>query len=773
MAEYHTAYQALTSFDEEDTDDNDLPINDHDVMIHVAPESSKARWNHIENLDDFFNRVYHYHQRHGFLCMVLEEILQLVQFVFVVVFSTFLIECVNYDVLFANIAYNHTHKVTIPEAIYPVHQCFQRFDFFIIVCLVIASIFWVFRLIKVVYNIFKYLEIRSFYLSALKISTTDLPNMTWHEVQRCLLEVQKEQHLCIHKQELNELDINHRILRFKNYMIAMVNKSVLPLKFLIPLLGECTFLSTGLKYNLEFILFWGPWSPFANNWHLRDDFKQGHKRQVLADSLASKILWLGVCNFLLCPVIFLWQILYLFFRYAELIKKQPSALGARRWSNYARLYLRHFNEVDHAFIARLNRGYGPASYYMTIFTTPILVIIAKNVAFFAGSVLAVLALLTVIDEDVLSVEHILTTMTVAGLIVTVCSALIPDEHAVYSPERLMKNILAHIHYMPSHWNGNAHTYKVRDEFALLFQYKAVYLVEELLSPIITPFILCFCLRKKSLEIVDFFRNFTVEVVGVGDVCSFAQMDIRKHGNPQWVAETETPVSKYQQAEDGKTELSLMHFHLTNPEWKLPDNCSVFVNTIKEQAQKDVASLSVMQQENAAFSSLYSPMPSLGIGVGYGFSNMVTSNATQSTVTTPGPSHPVQLPARLRGALTSIDGPLYTSSMGSLQSSSDLLCSGLSTIASSRFIDEGTRELMSADMSFSALYMHEMRNRRTRTSENLEDIRTRVQWQRQDSHTPHNSPHTPSMPEIVERPVEEEKEIDTSALNEQHRITKSC
>lgn len=60
----------------------------------------------------------------------------------------------------------------------------------------------------------------------------------------------------------------------------------------------------------------------------------------------------------------------------------------------------------------------------------------------------------------------------------------------------------------------------------------VYLVEELLSPIITPFILCFCLRKKALEIVDFFRNFTVEVVGVGDVCSFAQMDIRKHGNPQ-------------------------------------------------------------------------------------------------------------------------------------------------------------------------------------------------------------------------------------------------
>lgn len=59
----------------------------------------------------------------------------------------------------------------------------------------------------------------------------------------------------------------------------------------------------------------------------------------------------------------------------------------------------------------------------------------------------------------------------------------------------------------------------------------VFILEELLSPIVTPFILIFLLRNKSLEIIDFFRNFTVEVVGVGDICSFAQMDIRRHGNP--------------------------------------------------------------------------------------------------------------------------------------------------------------------------------------------------------------------------------------------------
>ena len=54
-----------------------------------------------------------------------------------------------------------------------------------------------------------------------------------------------------------------------------------------------------------------------------------------------------------------------------------------------------------------------------------------------------------------------------------------------------------------------------------------------MSPIITPFVLLFMVHPKAGKIVDFFRNFTVDVTGVGDICSFAQMDVRRHGNPAW------------------------------------------------------------------------------------------------------------------------------------------------------------------------------------------------------------------------------------------------
>ena len=65
----------------------------------------------------------------------------------------------------------------------------------------------------------------------------------------------------------------------------------------------------------------------------------------------------GIANFILCPVILLWQILYSFYNYAEMIKREPGFFGTRAWSHYGSIYLRHFNELDHEYVTRLSRGY--------------------------------------------------------------------------------------------------------------------------------------------------------------------------------------------------------------------------------------------------------------------------------------------------------------------------------------------------------------------------------------------------------------------------------
>uniref|UniRef100_A0A8C2DNY4 Autophagy-related protein 9 n=1 Tax=Cyprinus carpio TaxID=7962 RepID=A0A8C2DNY4_CYPCA len=588
--ETYQEYHRIEDYDE------DSPPGEEDLLIHV-PEGRGDPWHHIKNLDNFFTRIYHFHQKNGFACMVLSEFFELVQFLFVVTFTTFLFNCVEYDVLFANRVVNHTgqslgpldrNKVTLPDAILPSEQCTERIqgNSWIIFLLIMAGIFWFYRLVKVICNVLSYWEIRQFYKKALKIQMDELCNFTWQEVQGRLIDLQREQTMCVQKRELSELDIYHRILRFKNYTVAMINKSLLPVRLRVPFFGDMIFLPQGLKYNFELILFWGPLSLFKNKWSLHPKYKRAASRQELAKQLGRIILLTGLVNLLLCPFVLVWQVLYAFFSYAEVIKREPGSLGARRWSLFGRLYLRHFNELDHELQGRLGRGYKPAAKYMNAFVSPLLAVLAKNVAFFSGSVLAVLIALTVYDEDVLTVQHILTAITVLGVVITITRSFIPDEHMVWCPEQLLQCVLAHIHYMPDHWKGNANKSETRDEMAQLFQYKAVFILEELLSPIITPFILIFHLRSKSLEIIDFFRNFTVDVAGVGDICSFAQMDIRRHGNPQWMSEGQTEASVYQQAENGKTELSLMHFTIKNPRWQPPQESSVFISHLKEKVHQD-------------------------------------------------------------------------------------------------------------------------------------------------------------------------------------------
>lgn len=132
-----------------------------------------------------------------------------------------------------------------------IFSCSIRDNAFVMFVLTISGVFWLHRLIKFIYNVCCYWEIRSFYINALKMTMvsqtfffsflyfvntwsvivpdlyvsfvffqSELPYATWQEVQARIVEIQKEHQICIHKKELTELDIYHRILRFKNYMVC-------------------------------------------------------------------------------------------------------------------------------------------------------------------------------------------------------------------------------------------------------------------------------------------------------------------------------------------------------------------------------------------------------------------------------------------------------------------------------------------------------------------------------------------------------------------------
>lgn len=84
-----------------------------------------------------------------------------------------------------------------------------------------------------------------------------------------------------------------------------------------------------------------------------------------------------------------------------------------------------------------------------------------------------------------------------------------------------------------------------------------------------------------------------------------------------MSEGQTEASIYQQAENGKTELSLMHFTIKNPRWQPPQESSVFISHLKEKVHQDAQggpSAQLLLSETPLCSSL------LSNGSGSGVSN---------------------------------------------------------------------------------------------------------------------------------------------------------
>jgi autophagy-related protein 9 len=88
--------------------------------------------------------------------------------------------------------------------------------------------------------------------------------------------------------------------------------------------------------------------------------------------------------------------------------------------------------------------------------------------------------------------------------------------------------------------------------------KILIFVQEIISVILTPFVLWFSLPLCAPAIVDFFREFSVHVDGRGYVCSFAEFNFERHGNVKFGAPSRVQ-DKKMVSNEGKMEKSFLNF----------------------------------------------------------------------------------------------------------------------------------------------------------------------------------------------------------------------
>lgn len=335
------------------------------------------------------------------------------------------------------------------------------------------------------------------------------------------------------KQRMDAHDIANRLMRKENYLIALINKDILDLTLPIPFLRNRQLFSRTLEWNIQLCVLD---YVFNDQGQVRTLFLRDTHRRALSDGLRRRFIFAGLMNIFMSPFLVVYFLMHYFFRYFNEYKREPTQIGSRQYTPLAEWKFREFNELWHLFERRINMSYPYASRYLDQFPKDKLVQGARFVAFVSGAVASVLALASLVDPElflgfeVTQDRTVLFYLGVFGSVWAVARGMVPEETNVFDPECALLEVIDYTHYFPTFWKGRLHSDEVRREFAMLYQMKIVIFLEEILSMIFTPFVLWFSLPKCSDRLIDFFREFTVHVDGMGYLCSFAVFDFKKDAN---------------------------------------------------------------------------------------------------------------------------------------------------------------------------------------------------------------------------------------------------
>ena len=535
-------------------------------------ERAMWRWANVENLDNFLKDVYDYYLGHGFWSILLQRVLSLLTLAFVVGFTVFLTNCVDYRQVRGS---DKMSQILIP-------RCMARMGGFSNVVLWLVCFFWIAKAFQYLADIRRLNYLHHFYIHLLGITELELQTVSWQEVVSRLMALRDANPTTAgvvsstsrrflgtqNKQRMDAHDIANRLMRKENYLIALFNKEVLNLTLPIPFLRNRQLFSRTLEWNIQQCVIDYVFNDLGQ---VRPLFLKETHRKALSEGLRRRFVFAGTLNIFVAPFIVVYFLMHYFFQYFNEFQKNPAQIGSRQYNALAEWKFREFNELWHLFQRRINMSHPFATRYINQFPKDKVIQTARFVAFISGALASVLALASVIDPELFLSFQVTPDRTVLfylgifGTVWAVARGLLPEDNLVFDPVYALQEVVDFTHYHPAHWDGRDHSDEVRAEFAQLYQMKVVIFLNEILSMIFTPFVLWFSLPECSDRIIDFFREFTVHVDGLGYVCSFAEFNFKTQGGRQQQQSQATVDAaqdyrdEYYQTKDQKLEASYWGF----------------------------------------------------------------------------------------------------------------------------------------------------------------------------------------------------------------------
>ena len=499
-------------------------------------------WRMVLNLDVFLDSAYRYYRGKGLQVLLVSSLANWISLGFLVYFSFLLYHCIDWRLLF---------KAKPPLSLWSVLRL--RWIFFvpwsILIPLTLFTFVWIWQFNSIMAQVSEWRRMQRFYTHLLGLTDQVLGTCDFSEVTERIAALQSS--YPISADRLTAHDIANRLMRRHNYMIALASKGYLDSDGVLKVQ-----MSRFLEWNLTRCVFG---LVFDARLQVRKTVTHPENRERLCRELKNRFAFASMLNLVLMPLTLAFTILYLAYRHGEELYRDPRAVSHRQYTQMALWKMREYNEMEHYFQERISRSHRKATKYLEQFHDERVLSLARMTSFILGACVIVLIVIGLLRSDLLTNFELtpgrsaLWYIGIFSVLIAGCRSALPDDLRRDDPARLMQQLIQYTHYDPPHWQAKYGTSHVHSEFASMYRLRIVGLLSEMLGIVTAPLILWY-MRSRSQAIIDFFRETTIHVEGVGLVCSCAVFE----GARLRPAEIQN---------DPKMKQSMINFAGRHPDWK--------------------------------------------------------------------------------------------------------------------------------------------------------------------------------------------------------------
>lgn len=448
----------------------------------------------------FLNKLYFYYVNHGYYNIISGELVNIFTSSFLIFYTIFLYNCIDWHRLLTLNSKTHFSELV------NLGNFFKLNGFYwILFCIFIFVV--VCKILNLRSYIQDYKSIKNFYNNKLKINDKDLSSTKWKDI------IEKF-HKVYNNQDINIYYINNKICCKSNYLITLIDKNVLKMKYMNQI----------MEWNLIFCIIN---TIFDEDMKFNSKFLSLDKKFI--EVIKQKLLFVTAINFIFMPFIITYLFFYYLFKYGEKFYSNPQYLFSRNWTLLAKWKFRNYNELYHEFRDKFIKSQKPCNEYSSLFPNRIIQTFSKFFLFVFSSIFLILIFFSIINEHILLQLYIFKNKQVLwfiGIIASLIAILknINRETVHCYPKEKIKEIKQQINCIPDYWlEKDIDTKTLNKDFFNLYQLQIIIIFKDIFDTLFIPFKL-FKISFNIKNIIIYLESITTNNPKYGHINKFALFD---------------------------------------------------------------------------------------------------------------------------------------------------------------------------------------------------------------------------------------------------------